>query len=133
MSLPHRPTPPQPTGIVHVKTGLTLFSLVVLLALIGVSIWASGHIGVVASIQDMSANPGSGNNPWLIATLFDAYFGFLWFWLWVAYKETSNASRGIWLVLILLLGNMAMAAYMLIQLRKLPANPTMQDLLLRRP
>lgn len=115
------------------KTGLTLFSLVVLLALIGVSIWASGHIGVVASIRDMSADPGSGNNPWLVATLFDAYFGFLWFWLWVAYKETSNVARGLWLVLILLLGNMAMAAYMLVQLRKLPANPTMQDLLLRRP
>ncbi|MGQ0698086.1 MAG: DUF1475 family protein [Panacagrimonas sp.] len=113
------------------KTGLTLFSLAALFSLIGVSIWATGHIGVVPVIKDVGGNPGAGNNPWLVATLFDAYFGFLWFWLWVAYKESSWLARSIWLILILLLGNMAMAAYMLIQLWKLPPNPSMKDLLLR--
>lgn len=115
------------------KFGLALFSLAALSSLIGVSIWASGHIGVLASIEDLGARPGSGNNPWLVATLFDAYFGFLWFWLWIAYKERSNLARVLWLLLILLLGNMAMAAYMLIQLWKLPPDPSAQDLLLRRP
>lgn len=114
------------------KAGLALFSVVVLAALIGVSIWATGHISIVPVIDDIGANPGGGNNPWFVATLFDAYFAFLWFWLWVAYKESSWLSRAVWLVLILLLGNMAMAGYMLIQLWKLPANPTAKDLLLRR-
>lgn len=115
------------------KAGLTLFSLTVLAALIGVSIWATGHVGIQVSIRDVVTQPAAGNNPWLIATLFDAYFGFLWFWLWVAYKETSWTVRVLWLLPILLLGNMAMAAYMLIQIRKLPPGATLQDLLLRRP
>ncbi len=38
----------------------------------------------------------------------------------------------IWLLLILLLGNMAMASYVLIQLWKLPPDPRAADLLLRR-
>lgn len=114
------------------KLGLALFSLAALLSLIGVSIWATDHIAVMRVIEDVGANPGAANNPWLVATLFDAYFGFLWFWLWVATKESSNIARVVWLVLILLLGNMAMAIYMLIQLWKLPPNPQTKDLLLRR-
>jgi hypothetical protein len=114
------------------KAGLTFFSLLVLAALIGVSVWATGHISIVPVIQDVMQRPAEGNTPWLIATLFDAYFGFLWFWLWVAYKEESWAVRGIWLVLILLLGNMTMAAYMLLALRRLPPGGGIEDLLLRR-
>lgn len=114
------------------KAGLALFSLAALLSLIGVSIWATGHISIVPAIQDVMQRPGEGNTPWLVATLFDAYFAFLWFWLWIAYKERSWISRLIWLLLVLLTGNMAMAAYMLIQLFKLPPNPTAADLLLRR-
>lgn len=114
------------------KPGLTLFSIVVLAALIGVSIWATGHIAIMPTIDDVIARPDAGNNPWLVATLFDAYFGFLWFWLWVAYKERSWIARGLWLVLILALGNIAMAAYMLLQLWKLPSGATARDLLLRR-
>jgi hypothetical protein len=114
------------------KAGMTLFSLAALAALVGVSIWATGHVGILDSIHDVVANAGAGNNPWLIGTLFDAYFGFLWFWLWVAYKESSWGVRGLWLVLILLLGNIAMASYMLLQLWKLPAGARAQDLLLRR-
>lgn len=114
------------------KPALALFAFAAFAALIGISIWATGHIGIVPVMDDVIANPGAGNNPWLIATLFDAYFAFLWFWLWVAYKETSWLARAIWLVLILIAGNMAMATYMLIQLWKLPPNPTARDLLLRR-
>ena len=82
--------------------------------------------------MDLVAHPGSGSNPWFIATLFDTYFGFLWFWAWVAYKERTPAMRALWLVLIFALGNIAMAAYMLMQLRKLPPDATAAQLLLRR-
>lgn len=115
------------------KARLTFFSLLALGSLLAISVWASLQIGVLASIADVLAHPRDGNNPWLIGTLLDAYFGFLWFWLWVAYKETSWTVRAAWLVVILLLGNMAMATYMLLVLMKLPPNPGMKDVLLRRP
>jgi predicted permease len=71
-------------------------------------------------------------HPWFIATMFDAYFGFLTFFCWVAYKETSNLARVVWLVAILLLGNIAMSVYMLLQLFRLPANAGVESLLLRK-
>lgn len=114
------------------KTGLTLFSLLALAALVGVSIWASAQIGITPAIRELLAQPTAGTHPWFIATLFDAYFAFLWFGLWVAFKETSNLARGVWLLLILLLGNIAMAAYVLLQLRRLPPNAGIQDLLTAR-
>ena len=114
------------------KTRMTLLALAALAALVGVSIWASSHIGIVPAIGALAADPAGGTHPWFVATLFDAYFGFLWFWAWIAYRETSHLARGLWLVLILGLGNIAMAAYVLLQLRTLPANATAQDLLLRR-
>jgi len=58
-------------------------------------------------------------NPWAVATLYDAYFGFITFWLWVAYKENTLWARLLWLALILGLGNIAMSLYVLIQLFRL--------------
>ncbi len=113
------------------RSNLLLLSLTALATLIGVSVWATLQIGIVPAIQALLAEPGFGTHPWFIATLADAYFGFLWFWAWIAYKETSNLARGAWLVLILGLGNIAMAGYMLLQLRKLPAGAPAQALLLR--
>lgn len=114
------------------KKALGAFALLVLASLIAVSVWAIGHISIVPAINDLLTRPEAGTHPWFVATLFDAYFGFLWFWLWVAYKETSWLSRGLWLVLIGGLGNMAMAAYVLIQLARLPAGAGAEQLLLRR-
>jgi len=71
-------------------------------------------------------------HPWFIATLFDTYFAFLTFYLWVAYKETRWSLRLAWLVAILLLGNIAMAVYVLLQLFRLPRNAGIEQLLLRR-
>lgn len=114
------------------KAGMRVFACTALFALIGVSIWATNHVSVMPAINDLLAHPADGYNPWFIATLLDAYFGFLWFWLWIAYKETRWGQRLLWLILILLLGNMAMAAYMLLALARLPDNARMEDLLLRR-
>ena len=114
------------------KFGVGLFACAAFAALVGVSVWASGHQGIAPALQDLFSNPAGGNNSWFVATLFDAYFAFLWFWLWVAYKETSWLLRGVWLLLILAMGNMAMAAYVLIQLYKLPAGAGAEALLLRR-
>ena len=68
---------------------------------------------------------------WFQATLFDAYFGFLTFFVWVAYKEACFWRAALWFVLIMVLGNMAMSAYMLIQLFKVPSTASLREVLLR--
>lgn len=113
------------------RKSLALFAAVVFLALVAVSVWATGKQPIMAAIADLGAQPGGGNNPWFIATLFDAYFGFLWFWLWIAYRERSLLARIVWLPLVLLLGNIAMASYMLTVLWRLPSGATARDVLLR--
>ena len=55
-------------------------------------------------------------DPWFQATLADAYFGFLTFYVWVIYKERTLLRRASWFVLIMTLGNLAMSAYVLFQL-----------------
>ena len=53
---------------------------------------------------------------WFQVTLLDAYCGFLIFYLWVAWREKTLLGRSIWFVLIMCFGNMATAAYVLLQL-----------------
>jgi hypothetical protein len=72
------------------------------------------------------------SDAWFRATLVDAYCGFLTFYAWVAYRERSWVGRAGWLVAIALLGNIAMAVYVLIRLHRLPAGAGAEDLLLRR-
>jgi hypothetical protein len=50
--------------------------------------------------------------------MFDAYFGFLAFWLYVAWRERTVGARLGWLVALLLLGNFAIAAYALLCLKQ---------------
>ena len=56
---------------------------------------------------------------WTIATLIDAYCGFLTFYVWVFYKEQRWLPRIVWFTAIMVLGNMAMSAYVLLQLLRL--------------
>lgn len=98
----------------------------VLASMLAVTTWASLDTPIWAIPAQVASHP------WFIASLFDAYFGFLTFFVWVAYKESSNVRRGLWLVAILLLGNIAMAVYALVQLFKLPADATVEELLARR-
>lgn len=99
---------------------------VVLVSMLAVTGWASTEVALWKTPRAVATHP------WFIATLFDTYFAFLTFYLWLAYKETSKLACGLWLLAILLLGNIAMATYMLIQLFRLPTNATLEDLLLRR-
>jgi len=73
------------------------------------------------------------DNWWTIATLIDAYYGFLTFYVWVFWKERRASSRVVWFVAIMLLGNMAMAAYVLRELARLaPGEPAEAILTARR-
>lgn len=69
---------------------------------------------------------------WTIATLADAYFGFLTFYAWVFYKESTATARAGWFIAIMLLGNIAMSIYVLLQLSKLQPGDYVAQLLLRK-
>ncbi len=70
-------------------------------------------------------------SPWAVATLFDAYFGFVTFFVWVCCKERSLAAKVIWFFLIMALGNIAMSGYVLIQLFRLKPEEPLAELLLK--
>ena len=67
------------------------------------------------------------DNAWTIATLCDAYAGFITFYVWVYWRE-HGLERWLWLLGILLLGNMAMASYMLRALMRLKSDQPISDL-----
>jgi len=109
------------------RTTLKLLFTLILLGMIAVTAWAS-HLQPVWQWGGLAPNP---DRAWTIATLCDAYCGFLTFYAWVYYKERP-AGRVVWFVLIMLLGNMAMASFMLRELLRLKRGEPAAQLLLRR-
>ncbi|MBM3803375.1 MAG: DUF1475 domain-containing protein [Acidimicrobiia bacterium] len=75
--------------------------------------------------------PGMLDHPWTAATLWDAYLGFVIFYVWVAYKESTLGGRIVWFLLIMGLGNIATSCYVLLQLFHLPKQAPVEALLLR--
>jgi hypothetical protein len=71
-------------------------------------------------------------HPWFLATMADAYWGFVTFYTWVAYKERRWSARIAWLLAVLALGNIAMSAYCLCELALEPKEAPLSDLLTRR-
>jgi len=106
--------------------------LILLFTAIGASMAA---MTVWASLDRAVWNAGGQllADRWFQATLLDAYLGFLTFYVWVCFKERAVAGRLVWFVLIMTLGNMAMAAYVLIQLVRWDESEGPAGLLLRRP
>lgn len=105
---------------------LRLFFTLMLASMIAVTGWASLDCALWRIPGEVASHP------WFIATLADTYWAFLTFYAWLAYKETSWTSRAIWLLAILVLGTMAVAAYMLHQVFRVNANAGIEQVLLRR-
>jgi hypothetical protein len=102
------------------KLLLKLLFAGILIYMVSMTTWVSVHKSILASGNEFSWTA----SPWAVATLFDAYFGFVTFYVWVAYKERNWAAKALWLLLIMGLGNIAMSIYVLIQLFKLrPEQP----------
>lgn len=78
--------------------------------MVAVTSWASMHCPMFQIPGDVVGHP------WFIATLVDAYWAFFAFACWVMWKEQRLAARGLWFLVIMLLGNMAMALYVLREL-----------------
>ncbi len=107
------------------KLLIIVFSAI-LVGMLYVTIAASFDRGVLVAGAEL------WTDPWFKATLADAYFGFITFFVWVAYKERSNVNRFVWFVLIMALGNIAMSIYMIIKLSKMEAGDSIETLLLKR-
>lgn len=107
-------------------TFLKIIFSFILVSMLYVTTWASLELNLLTHLPTLL------KDPWVIATLFDAYYGFITFYLWVCYKENSMLARLLWLIGIMLLGNIAMAIYVLIQLFKLDKDATMTDLLIKK-
>ena len=107
----------------------TLFLLFggILVAMLAVTTTASLH----QPLWEWGGLKAEPDRWWTYATLADAYFGFLTFYAWVFYKETRAVARAGWFVAIMLLGNIAMAVYVLRQLARLRAGQPLSRLLLR--
>lgn len=105
---------------------LRIFFSIVLVSMLAVTSWASMQCALWETPRAVATHP------WFIATLFDTYWAFLTFYCWVVYKERGWIARIGWLLGILLLGNIAMAIYMLIQLFRVPATARIEDVLLRK-
>jgi hypothetical protein len=54
--------------------------------------------------------------PWGIVALVDVYVGFLLFAGWIVYRERSALRSIVWVVLLLILGNLVASLYVLIAL-----------------
>jgi hypothetical protein len=110
------------------KTLLRLIFGFIFLSLLAYTSWASTQQPVWAW-QGLVTPP---DNAWTIATLVDAYYGFVTFYVWVFYKEPRALPRVGWFAAIMLFGNMAMSAYVLLQLGKLREDEPAEAILVRR-
>jgi Protein of unknown function (DUF1475) len=110
------------------RSGLTLLFSLIFLSLLCWTVYAS----LQQPVSEWTGLTTPPNHYWTIATLIDAYSGFITFYVWVAYKERRWAPRIAWFIGIMLLGNMAMSAYVLLQLKRLPASRPLSDLLATR-
>lgn len=91
------------------------FLRLLFIAIFAAMLWVTSWAGVGQSLGDFIAGPVIRDR-WVIATLFDAYFAFIAFFVWVAWKETTFAARVLWFIAIILWGNLAMSLFMLVEL-----------------
>ena len=108
------------------KAALMALFIVVLGSMLAVTSWASVQCPLFAVPRPVIGHP------WFLATLADAYWGFITFFCWVAYKQTGWLARAAWFLAILALGNIAMSAYCLSELILEPKEAPLSELLTRR-
>jgi hypothetical protein len=97
----------------------------VLIAMVTLTIAASLEQGIVEAAGVLWPDA------WFRATLADAYFGFLTVYVWIAYRERTLSARVVWFILLMSLGTIAVALYLLLALRRLGPSDSIERLLLR--
>jgi hypothetical protein len=106
------------------RTKLFVLFSAIFVCMVMVLVRSSLQMGILAAIPSFSANP------WAVATLWDAYCGFLIFYVWVAWREGGWGARVIWFVLIMGLGNLATSGYLLWRVWQMKPGDGVQSLLL---
>jgi len=102
-----------------------LFS-VVLVSMIALTGWASHACPLFAIPPDVL------HHPWFLATLADAYWAFLAFFVFVAWKQRDAVSRVGWFIAIMLLGNISIAAFFLRELFRISRSEEIAEIFSRR-
>jgi hypothetical protein len=64
--------------------------------------------------------------------MFDAYWGFTTFFVWVCFKQASWSARIAWFLAIMALGNIAMSSYCLSELYMVRTDGKVSELLTAR-
>lgn len=105
---------------------LRILFVVILASMLWVTTWASLQCPLFGVPRAVATHP------WFIATMFDAYWGFITFFVWVAYRQTAWVARIAWLLAILALGNIAMSSYCLAALWQAPKDGNLSDVLVSR-
>ena len=70
--------------------------------------------------------------PWMRATLWDFYANIFVLLIWVYYRETNIAVKGLWTVLFITLGSIAVTGYVLIQIFSLKNGEGLEKILVRK-
>jgi hypothetical protein len=110
------------------KRSLQLYFVLVLLILLWATLDATfdGFQGRIVNVsvgyQELLASR------WGRATLCDTFFAFAVVWLWICSREEAWGPRLVWGLLIAALGNFAICAYALLQLRQLKAGEGLKEL-----
>jgi hypothetical protein len=107
-------------------TVLRVLFLAVLASMIWVTSWASLQCPLFGVPRSVVAHP------WFIATMFDAYWGFTTFYVWVCFKQVSWSARFAWFIAIMALGNIAMSSYCLSELWRAPTDGHLSEVLIVR-
>lgn len=100
--LPFRETVKNP-GLIIVR----VFSITLLVVLIGASVWAQGREPLWHGLQAIM------QQPWGVATMLDLYVGLLIFGSWIALTEPRRSLIPLWWVLLLFFGNIVSLVYLL--------------------
>ena len=90
------------------------FLRLLFIAIFAAMLWVTSWASVGQPLGEFIAGPVIRDR-WVVATLFDAYFAFIAFFVWVAWKETTLAVRVFLFIAIILWGNLAMSLYKLIE------------------
>lgn len=118
------------------RNALIAYFVLVLAAMTWVS-WYASTAPTITSLAQYAAITGKEginvldgfvtvcSEPWGLATMFDAYFGFLAFGLYVVWRERTSLARMLWFVALMILGNFAIAGYALLCLWKAPAGASL--------
>lgn len=95
------------------------------LAMIGVTAYTSRQSNLITEWNRLGAEP------WMRATLIDFYFNILIISTWAAYKEKNKLIAALWIAAFVLLGSIATAFYVFLQIARLKPGEPLQKILLR--